>query len=46
MERSRPDSDILGAMFFDERRIVIDESPDPGENPSEKAVPLSRIRAI
>ena len=28
------DSDILGAMFFDERRIVIDESLDPDENPS------------
>jgi Zn-dependent peptidase ImmA (M78 family) len=26
--------DILGAMFFDERRIVIDESLDPEENPS------------
>jgi IrrE N-terminal-like domain len=28
------DPDILGAMFFDERRIVIDESLDPEENPS------------
>lgn len=28
------DSKILGAMFFDERRIVIDESLDPDENPS------------
>jgi len=28
------DPDILGAMFFDERRIVIDESLDPDENPS------------
>jgi hypothetical protein len=27
------DPDILGAMFFDERRIVIDESLDPVENP-------------
>jgi Zn-dependent peptidase ImmA (M78 family) len=27
------DSDILGAMFFDERRIVIDASLDPEENP-------------
>ena len=26
--------DILGAIFFDERRIVIDESLDPEENPS------------
>ena len=25
--------DILGAMFFDDRRIVIDESLDPEENP-------------
>jgi IrrE N-terminal-like domain len=30
------DSDILGAMFFDERRIVIDESLDPEENPSKE----------
>lgn len=28
------DPDILGAMFFDERRIVIDENLDPEENPS------------
>jgi hypothetical protein len=28
--------DILGAMFFDERRIVIDESLDPEENPSNE----------
>jgi hypothetical protein len=27
------DVDILGAIFFDERRIVIDESLDPEENP-------------
>jgi hypothetical protein len=27
------DTDILGAMLFDERRIVIDESLDPDENP-------------
>ena len=26
--------DILGAMFFDEKRIVIDESLDPEENPA------------
>jgi len=33
--RFSPDSeaDILGAMFFDERRIVIDESLDPEEKP-------------
>ena len=28
--------DILGAMFFDERRIVIDESLDPEENPAKE----------
>ena len=27
------DADVLGAIFFDERRIVIDESLDPEENP-------------
>jgi Zn-dependent peptidase ImmA (M78 family) len=27
------ESDILGAMFFDDRRIVIDECLDPEENP-------------
>jgi hypothetical protein len=27
------DADILGAIFFDERRIVIDESLDPEERP-------------
>ncbi len=27
------DPDILGAMFFDDGRIVIDESLDPEENP-------------
>jgi Protein of unknown function DUF45 len=27
------DADILGAIFFDEARIVIDESLDPEENP-------------
>ena len=30
------DADILGAIFFDERRIVIDESLDPEENPSKE----------
>ena len=30
------DPDILGAIFFDERRIVIDESLDPEENPSKE----------
>jgi Zn-dependent peptidase ImmA (M78 family) len=28
--------DILGAMFFDEKRIVIDESLDPDENPAKE----------
>ena len=28
--------DILGAMFFDEKRIVIDESLDPEENPAKE----------
>jgi Zn-dependent peptidase ImmA (M78 family) len=30
------DADILGAIFFDERRIVIDESLDPEENPAKE----------
>ena len=30
------DPDILGAIFFEERRIVIDESLDPEENPSKE----------
>jgi Zn-dependent peptidase ImmA (M78 family) len=30
------DPDILGAMFFDERRIVLDESLDPEENPAKE----------
>ena len=28
--------DILGAMFFDEKRIVIDESLDPDDNPEKE----------
>lgn len=28
--------DILGAIFFDQRRIVIDESLDPEENPNKE----------
>src|SRR5215471_3941425 len=28
--------DILGAIFFDEKRIVIDESLDPEENPAKE----------
>jgi Zn-dependent peptidase ImmA (M78 family) len=28
--------DILGAIYFDERRIVIDEALDPEENPSKE----------
>ena len=34
--RSGLDPDILGAMFFDERRIVIDECLDPEEHPSKE----------
>src|SRR5215472_16419486 len=30
------DPDILGAMFFDERRVVINESLDPEESPSKE----------
>jgi hypothetical protein len=30
------DPDILGAIWFDDRRIVIDESLDPEENPSKE----------
>lgn len=30
------DADILGAIFFDDARIVIDESLDPEENPSKE----------
>jgi len=30
------DADILGAMYFDAGRIVIDESLDPEENPSKE----------
>jgi hypothetical protein len=30
------DADILGAIFFDEARIVIDESLDPVENPAKE----------
>src|SRR5215203_4915189 len=30
------DPDILGAMFFDERRIVTDESLDPEESPTKE----------
>jgi hypothetical protein len=29
-------SDVLGAIFFDDRRIVIDESLDPEENPNKE----------
>ena len=34
--RSGLGPDILGAMFFDERRITIDESLDPEENPNKE----------
>jgi hypothetical protein len=30
------DPDILGAIFFDQRRIVIDESLDPDANPAKE----------
>jgi Zn-dependent peptidase ImmA (M78 family) len=30
------DPDILGAIFFDHRRVVIDESLDPEENPAKE----------
>jgi IrrE N-terminal-like domain len=30
------DADILGAIFFEDRRIVIDESLDPEENPAKE----------
>jgi hypothetical protein len=34
--RSGLDPDILGAIFFEERRIVIEESLDPEESPSKE----------
>ena len=34
--RSGRDPDILGAIFLDKRRIVIDESLDPEENPAKE----------
>jgi hypothetical protein len=34
--RPAPDPDILGAIFFDDRRIVIDESLDPEGNPARE----------
>jgi Zn-dependent peptidase ImmA (M78 family) len=34
--RSGLNPDILGAIFFDDRRIVIDESLDPEENPARE----------
>lgn len=34
--RPAPAPDILGAIFFDDRRIVIDESLDPEENPAKE----------
>src|SRR5215468_4227523 len=30
------DPDILGAIFFEQKRIVIDESLDPDENPTKE----------
>jgi Zn-dependent peptidase ImmA (M78 family) len=34
--RFGPDPDILGAMFFTQKRIVIDESLDPDANPAKE----------
>jgi hypothetical protein len=34
--RAGLDPDILAAIFFDDRRIVIDESLDPEENPAKE----------
>jgi len=34
--RSGLDPDILGAIFFDDRRIVIDETLDPEDNPAKE----------
>jgi hypothetical protein len=34
--RPAPDPDILGAIFIADRRIVIDESLDPEENPKKE----------
>ena len=34
--RPGSDADILGAIFFDDRRIVIDETLDPEENPAKE----------
>ena len=36
VSRSGPDPDIIGAMFFDEARILIDESLDPDEHPERE----------
>ena len=33
---SESEADILGAVFFDDRRIVIDEGLDPEENPAKE----------
>ena len=40
----RPIPTFSGAMFFDEARIVIDESLDPDENPARRVVIASRWR--
>lgn len=36
VERSGTEPDILGAMFFEDSRIVIDETLDPVENPASE----------
>jgi len=38
------DPDILGAIFFEQKRIVIDESLDPDENPPRKDAIATRRR--
>jgi hypothetical protein len=36
--------DILGAIFFEKKRIVIDESLDPDENPAKEGAIATRRR--
>jgi len=42
LPRSGRDPDILGAMFFEDRRIVLDESLDPEENRRRKVATDTR----
>jgi hypothetical protein len=39
------DADILGAIFFDEARIVVDESLDPEEKPAPRKLRLHQNRS-